>query len=174
MDHAALHAAGAALLVAGDVGATTTRFATDYLVHLADGRTLRGHDALRAAVTRTRRAFSDLTVEVEVWVQAHDRVAWQRTLRGTPSGACHVFPASGREIVWWEQVVRRVVEGAAGAPASTPVARVSARPGPARPAPERRSTRTSTGLRRRVRASCDPSRYQGGTSQDASSCQDPS
>ncbi|MEY3209619.1 MAG: hypothetical protein RIT28_100 [Pseudomonadota bacterium] len=106
-----LRAANDALFVNGDLDAIPTYFLAEYVVQLAAGRTLRGHDGVRAALTLTRRAFSALSVEVEVLVEAQDRVAWQRTLRGTQTGAYHGFPASGREIVWREQVVSRIVEG---------------------------------------------------------------
>lgn len=108
---ALLHAANTALFVEGDLDAINTYFAPDYLVHLAAGRSLRGHDGIRAAITLTRRAFSNLAVEVELLVEAQDRVAWQRTLKGTQTGAYHGFPASGREIQWREQVVSRMVDG---------------------------------------------------------------
>ena len=106
-----LRAANAALFVHGDLDAVATYFAPDYTVHLAAGRTLGGHDGVRAAVTLTRRAFSALTVDLELLVASQDRVAWQRTLTGTQTGAYHGFPASGREIVWREMVTSRVVDG---------------------------------------------------------------
>jgi predicted ester cyclase len=106
-----VHAANDALFVRGDLDAIPTFFVPDYVVHLAAGRTLRGHDGIRAAVILTRRAFSALTLEVELLVESPDRVAWQRTLRGTQTGAYHGFPASGREIVWREMVTSRLTEG---------------------------------------------------------------
>ena len=106
-----LRAANDALFVHGDLDAVATYFVPDYVVHLAAGRSLRGHDGIRAAVSLTRRAFSELSVEVEVFVETADRVAWQRTLRGTQTGAYHGFPASGREIVWREMVTSRIVDG---------------------------------------------------------------
>ncbi len=106
-----LRAANTTLFVEGDLDAVSTFFSPDYEVHLAAGRTLGGHDGVRAALTLTRRAFSALSVEVEVLVEAQDRVAWQRTLRGAQTGAYHGFPASGREIVWREMVTSRIVDG---------------------------------------------------------------
>ena len=106
-----LRAANDALFVRGDLDAVATYFVSDYVVHLAAERSLRGHDGVRAAVSLTRRAFSGLSVEVELLVETADRVAWQRTLRGTQTGAYHGFPASGREIVWRELVTSRIVEG---------------------------------------------------------------
>lgn len=99
------------LFVLGDLDAIAEHFAPDYVVQLAAGRALRGHESIRAAVTLTRRAFSDLQVEVELLMESADRVAWQRTLRGVQTGAYHGFPASGREIVWRELVVSRFEGG---------------------------------------------------------------
>lgn len=106
-----LHAANQDLFVRGDLDTIPEHFTPDYVVQLAAGRALRGHDAIRAAVTLTRRAFPVLTVEVELLVESGDRVAWQRTFRGVQAGAYHGFPASGREIVWRELVVSRFEGG---------------------------------------------------------------
>ncbi|HKB16995.1 MAG TPA: ester cyclase, partial [Planctomycetota bacterium] len=58
-----------------------------------------------------RRGFPDLQVEVEILVEGKDRVAWQRTVRGTQRGAYKGFPASGRRIVWRDMVTSRFRDG---------------------------------------------------------------
>ena len=45
-----------------------------------------------------RRAFRDLRVDVEILVKAGDRIAWQRTLRGTHEGDFKGYPGTGRSI----------------------------------------------------------------------------
>jgi steroid delta-isomerase-like uncharacterized protein len=97
--------------VRGELDAVAEHFTPDYVVRLAAGRALHGHDAIRAAVSLTRRAFSELQVEVEVLMESEDRVAWQRTLSGHQTGAYAGFPASGRAVTWRELVVSRF-EGA--------------------------------------------------------------
>ncbi len=58
-----------------------------------------------------RRAFPDLQVEVEILVEGKDRVAWQRTLRGTQQGDFMSFPACGRRIVWRDMFTSRFRDG---------------------------------------------------------------
>ena len=57
-----------------------------------------------------RSAFPDMRVEVEVFLEKKDRVAWQRTLRATHKGAFKGFPATGRRIVWRDMVISRFRE----------------------------------------------------------------
>ncbi len=58
-----------------------------------------------------QRAFADLQVEVEMLVEGKDRVAWQRTLRGTHQGDFMGFPASGHQILWRDTVTSRFRDG---------------------------------------------------------------
>lgn len=44
-------------------------------------------------------------------VEGEDRVAWQRTLRGTHQGPFRGFPASGRRIVWREMLTSAFRDG---------------------------------------------------------------
>ncbi|MEQ1570469.1 MAG: nuclear transport factor 2 family protein, partial [Myxococcota bacterium] len=62
---ALLQAANSSLFVHGDLDTVETTFTPDYVVHLAAGRSLRGYDGIRAAITSTRRAFSGLSVPVD-------------------------------------------------------------------------------------------------------------
>lgn len=70
-----------------------------------------GHALARRLVESYRKALPDVQVEVEILVEAGARVAWQRTLRATHSGAFLGFPATGRSIVWRDMVVSRFEEG---------------------------------------------------------------
>jgi len=106
--HAALiRSANARLLVAGELSAIDEYFAPDYVAH-GTGRSLAGgHDLVRRFLDPLRRAFTALEVEVEILVESKDRVAWQRTLRGTHRAAYKGFPASGRQLVWRDMVTSR-------------------------------------------------------------------
>jgi predicted ester cyclase len=55
-------------------------------------------------VQRWRRAFPDLSAEVEILVEGSDRIAWQRTLRATHKGDYMGFPANGLKLVWRDMV----------------------------------------------------------------------
>jgi len=70
-----------------------------------------GHGAIRSVLSMYQRAFPDLQVQVEILVEGTDRVAWQRTLRGTHQGDFKGFPATGRPIVWRDTVTSRFREG---------------------------------------------------------------
>lgn len=58
-----------------------------------------------------QRPFPDLQVEVEILVEGTDRVAWQRTLRGTHQDCFKGFPATGRPIVRRDMVTSRFRDG---------------------------------------------------------------
>jgi predicted ester cyclase len=58
-----------------------------------------------------RRAFPDLQVDVAILVEARDRVAWLRTLRGVQQGDFRGFPACGRQVVWREMFTSRFRDG---------------------------------------------------------------
>ena len=58
-----------------------------------------------------RRAFPDIGLEVVILVEGKDRVAWQRTLKGTHLGAYKGFPGSGRVIVWRDMVISQFRDG---------------------------------------------------------------
>lgn len=106
-----IEAANATLIVEGHLDRIGEFFAVDYVAHLTDGDTAVGHDAIRTAIGLYRRAFPDLQVHVDILVEAGDRIAWQRTLRGTQQGAFKGFPATGRSVVWRDGVTSRLVDG---------------------------------------------------------------
>lgn len=107
---ARIRAANAAILADRDADAVGEYFAPDFVAHLTEGA-MNGHAAVRRYVGGLLRAFPDLAVEVEVLVEAGDRVAWQRTMRGTHRGEFRGFPPSGRSIVWRDMVISRLQDG---------------------------------------------------------------
>jgi predicted ester cyclase len=72
---------------------------------------MEGHGGIRRFLGMLQRAFPDLQVQVEILVEAKDRVAWQRTLRATHQGDFKGFPATGRQIVWRDMVTSRFRDG---------------------------------------------------------------
>jgi predicted ester cyclase len=62
-------------------------------------------------LTPLRRAFADVQVDVQIFVNSRDRIAWQRTLRGTHHRAFKGFPATWRTIVWRDMVTSRFEDG---------------------------------------------------------------
>jgi steroid delta-isomerase-like uncharacterized protein len=106
-----IQAANSALIADGNLEAIGEFFAPDYVAHLTDGDLEGGREAIRGFLGLLRRAFPDLRVEVEVLVEGQDRVAWQRTLRGTQRGDFKGFPACGRRIVWRDMVTSRFRDG---------------------------------------------------------------
>lgn len=98
------------LTVEGDTSAIGRFFAADYVGHLTD-QAIHGHAGIRGVIDLYRRAFPDLQVDVEILVEAGDRVAWQRTMRGTHLGAYRGFPASSRPIVWRDMLASRFHDG---------------------------------------------------------------
>ncbi len=105
-----IRAANSVLIVDGNVEAISEFFTPDYVAHLTD-REIRGHDAIRGFLSMLRNAFTDLQVEVQVLVEGKDRVAWQRTLKGTHQGNFAGFPASGRKIVWRDMATSQFRDG---------------------------------------------------------------
>jgi steroid delta-isomerase-like uncharacterized protein len=106
-----VEAAASAMFAMGRLDAVGEFFTPDYVAHLTDQDMAGGHGAIRQVLGLYRRAFPDLQVEVEILVKAKDRVAWQRTLRGTQRGAFKGFPATGRSVVWREMVTSRFRDG---------------------------------------------------------------
>ena len=107
-----IRAANSALIVDGNLDAVGDFFAPDYVAHLTDSDMKGGHDAIRSFIGLLRRAFPDLQIEaVEILVEGEDRVAWQRTWRGTQQGNFKGFPACGRPVVWRDMVTSRFRDG---------------------------------------------------------------
>ena len=92
------------LLAEGDAGAISQFFTSDYRVHLTGRDMQGGHEGVRKYLEMLARAFPSIQVDVEILVEAEDRIAWLRTLRGVQEGSIAGFPACGREIVWRDMV----------------------------------------------------------------------
>ncbi|HZN41599.1 MAG TPA: ester cyclase [Planctomycetota bacterium] len=108
---AKIQAANTALLANGRLDAVSQFFAKDYIAHLTDQDMTGGCEAIRGFAELYRQAFPDLVVDVKILVEGKDRVAWQRTLRGTHKGDFKGFPATGRPIVWRDMVTSRFRDG---------------------------------------------------------------
>ena len=106
-----IKAANSALIAKGDLDAIGEFFAPDYVAHLTDQEMAGGHSVIRGFLDTLRRGFPDLQVEVEILVEGKDRVAWQRTLRGTQQRDFKGFPACGRQVVWRDMVTSRFRDG---------------------------------------------------------------
>lgn len=98
-------------MVGGHLDAVGSFFTPDHVAHLTDQDLTGGRDAIRKVLHQYRQAFADLQVEVEILVEAKDRVAWQRTVRGTHLGAFKGFPATRRPLVWRDMVTSRFRAG---------------------------------------------------------------
>lgn len=103
--------ANSTLIEDGDFDSIARFFTDDYVVHLTERDMKGGHDTVRKVLTQLRKAFPDIQVEVEILVEGKDRVAWQRTLRGTQKGAYQGFPASGRALVWRDLLTTQFRDG---------------------------------------------------------------
>ena len=106
-----VRAANQAVIADGNSEAIGEFFAPDYVAHGTGRDMTGGRDAIHEFLSVLRRAFPDLEVDVEILVEADDRVAWQRTLQGTHEGAYKGFPATGRRIVWRDMITSRFEDG---------------------------------------------------------------
>ena len=92
----------------GNLGVADEVFATGYVVH-AGGKEFKGTEFVRRFIGQLRSAIPDIRVaEVAVLAQAHDSVAWQRTLSGTHEGEMMGIPPRGQKVEWREMVVTRI------------------------------------------------------------------
>lgn len=106
-----IQAAAASLYERGDIDSIDDFFSPHYCVHLTEQVLNGGNKIIGIAIKQIKKAFPELTLEVEILMVCEDRVAWQRTLKGQQKGAFKGFPASNREIVWREIVVSRFENG---------------------------------------------------------------
>lgn len=106
-----IEAANLALMTEGNVDAIAEFFTEDYIAHLTEQEMTGGHAAIRKVIQMYRKAFPDLQAQVEILVASKDRVAWQRTLRGTHQGSFKGFPSTGQSVVWRDMVVSRFQDG---------------------------------------------------------------
>ena len=106
-----IRAANASLLVEGDVDTVPQFFTPGYVAHLTEEDMTGGHQTIRSFLGMIRSAFPDLQVDVDILVVGDDRVAWQRTCRGTHAGSFRGVPPSGRRLVWRDMVTSRFEDG---------------------------------------------------------------
>lgn len=103
--------ANESILGRGDLDAVSEFFAPGFIAHFT-GRDMKGGPrAVRKFASQILDAFPGVKVSVQILAQDGDRVAWQRTLRGTQRGAYEGFPASGRRVTWRDMVVSRFEGG---------------------------------------------------------------
>lgn len=105
-----IEAANSALIAKGNVDSIGEYFSSDYVAHVTDGDHS-GHKTVGRYITTLRRAFPDIEVEVDLLVENADRIAWQRTLRGTQKCAFQDFSACDRQIIWRDMVTSRLHDG---------------------------------------------------------------
>ncbi|MEL6449363.1 MAG: ester cyclase [Pseudomonadota bacterium] len=106
-----IEAANAALIAERNLEAVGDYFTDKYTAHVT-GRDIRGgHDVVLKTLGTLFRAFSNIHVEVEVFLESDDRVCWQRTLTGSQTGSFKGFSASQREIVWRDMVTSQFENG---------------------------------------------------------------
>lgn len=77
-----IRAANSSLFVDGKLETIADFFSKDYVIHITGQSIPGGHTAIRRILGEIQRAFPALRVDVEILVEAGDRIAWQRTLRG--------------------------------------------------------------------------------------------
>jgi predicted ester cyclase len=99
--------ANATLIASGKLNEVEKYFTSDYVVHLTDKTLSSGHSTVQNVLSALIRAFSNIEVKVEILLEGADRIAWQRTMTATHSGAFKGFSASGRKIVWRDMVVSK-------------------------------------------------------------------
>ena len=93
-----------ALFTKGDLDAVGEFFSPDYKVHLTGRVAKGGHSIVKEIIGSLRRSFPDINVEIDILLESEERVAWQRTLRGTHVEKFKSFPGSGATIVWRDMV----------------------------------------------------------------------
>ena len=82
-------------------------FTSNYLAH-SGSKDYTGHKFIRQFIGQLCKAIPDLkVVKVEILFQADDKIAWQRTLRGTHEEDLMGAPASGQKVEWCDMVVSR-------------------------------------------------------------------
>lgn len=106
-----IESANATLIAGRTLDDVSEFFAENYTAHIT-GRDIKGgHEVVHKTLGALFRAFSNIDVEVEVFLESEDRVCWQRTLTGMQTGRFKGFPASQREIVWRDMVTSQFEHG---------------------------------------------------------------
>lgn len=106
-----IRTANAMLIERGELDTAADFFTPDYVAHATDRDLTGGPPAVRRWLQTMRDSFSDLEVQVDILLEAGDRVAWQRTVSGEQTGSFQGFPASNRRIVWRDMITSRFQDG---------------------------------------------------------------
>ncbi|MEX5721822.1 ester cyclase [Geodermatophilus maliterrae] len=96
---------------ADDLGTCLANLAEDFVINLAGVPQMRGRDTWRQGVEVMKRAFPDVTVQIEDVVASDDRVAVRLTLRGTHTGEFEGIPATGRAVEYSSNEFYRFADG---------------------------------------------------------------
>ncbi len=102
--------ANARVVEDGNVEQIEKYFSEKYVVHIG-GSKHSGHAGVRRYTKAIHRAFSQLSVDVEILLASGRRISWQRSVHGTQTGAFQGFPASGRRFTWRDMVVSQIEDG---------------------------------------------------------------
>jgi predicted ester cyclase len=106
-----LKKANAALIERGEADTIGDYFSPKYIAHTTDKTLDGGHKLIRQVVAMYQKAFTDITTTLEILAEQGDRVAWQRTIQATHSGAFKGFPATNLRMTWREMAVSRFTDG---------------------------------------------------------------
>lgn len=99
------------LINQGELDKIEAFFCSDYCVELT-GKTLKGgHKGIEKILQQLQHSFSDLHVELEIFLAADSRVCWQRTFTAVHQAAYKGFPASGKSLCWRDMVCSEFREG---------------------------------------------------------------
>jgi steroid delta-isomerase-like uncharacterized protein len=86
---------------AGRLDAVAKIMSPDVRYHLPDGsEPLKGVDAVKAAISGFRAAFSDLHIRVDNIFGSGDQIAARVTVSGTHDGELMGFAPTGRRVEW--------------------------------------------------------------------------
>jgi predicted ester cyclase len=110
-NQATIEAANSALIVNGRLDEVADFFAADYVAHVTGQDFSGGHDVVKKIVRTYRRAFSDISVEIDILVKTKKRIAWQRTLKAKHTGPFKGFPATNRQIIWRDMITSEFHDG---------------------------------------------------------------
>ena len=106
-----IRSANATLIVDGELDAADRFFTADYVAHITDRDLAAGHDGVQKVIGMLQKAFTDLSVDVEILIDGGDRIAWQRTITGNHTGSYKGFPASGKQLTWRDMVTSQFRDG---------------------------------------------------------------
>ncbi len=105
-----IRGANTSLIAGGNVNEIEKYFNEKYVVNFGGSRKS-GHAGIRGFTNTIHKAFSELSVDVEILVESGNRISWQRCIHGTQTGAFQGFPASGLRITWRDMVVSEIADG---------------------------------------------------------------